>query len=61
MLQLSVGILNGPGKSCEGIMIPNATNSSFRCQMVVYPEEEKTGSNDLLDLRLKSASEQMIR
>ena len=29
MLQLSVAILNGPGKGCSSIMVPSTANSSF--------------------------------
>jgi hypothetical protein len=44
MLQLSVGVLNGWLKDAGSIMIPNLGPVLFRCQTVVYPEEEKTGS-----------------
>jgi hypothetical protein len=44
MLQLLVGMLNVWPKDTSGIKIPNFRLVRFRCQVVGYPEEAKTGS-----------------
>ena len=60
MLQLSVAILNGPGKGCSSIMVPSTANSSFFVPNGRLSRRGKNWFDHLLDLRLKSASERIV-
>jgi hypothetical protein len=55
MLQLPLSMLNVWPKDAGSIKIPNFGPVRLRCQTVVYPEEEKTGSMTSIEVLLSRA------